>query len=337
MRNILAILICLFFHQSFGQRGISVTIDDINSDGAIDTMKSFYDGGSGFGGKFIEIVDGMTNEVIELNTYGCFCRIKNVVLFPPVLNKPENEDLFKAIRNEILPAQDLPDASLRWLINGTYYSKILKDNKYFDFIIDPRASWNKGDIKLPGTYYSILEGDTLRKLYENIDQLPEWYDSKTSKGCVIYYGHNHYRNPSGDSLMFMNSNRDYEVFRTSHGVVVKKDTLYKWVFVSDVDLTGAPNKLRWESIKKVKLIDNYLLIQQYFPLMDTYNIYTVNIETGICGRIKSDISESGDLKKNDIWTTIMSNENPVQNPNGTHASKKMIYLFNELDNQHIAH
>jgi len=52
--------------------------------------------------------------------------------------------------------------------------------------------------------------------------LPEWFDENTKIGYLIYYGHDYYRNPSGDSLVNVTGNLKYEIYRTSHGILVKK-------------------------------------------------------------------------------------------------------------------
>ncbi len=292
MLKLVSIFICLISFQAFGQQEKSFKIQDFNHDGVVDTLRSFYEGGSGFGGNYVRIINGKSNEIYELNTHGCFCSIKKIISIPPALTDPGNIFFLEAMTKEIFPGEkNIPDASLQWIIEGSYSTKELNRNHYFDMIIDPQIKWNDGEIKLPYTYYILLKGDTLKKLYNTDDELVEWFDKHANKGFLIYYGHNHYRNPSGDSLSLVTGNKTYTIYRTSHGVLAKKDSLFKWLFVSDKDLTGAPGKLRWESIGKIRLIENYVIIHEELPPLETDNIFVVNIETGICGKLKIDHHE----------------------------------------------
>ena len=103
----------------------------------------------------------------------------------------------------------------------------------------------------------------LKKLYNFRYELPKWFDEKSTKGFLIYFGHNHFnqisklsdllgglKNGSSieDSLLYIGRNDTYKVYSTAHGVLVKKGDQFKWVFVTDHELTGAPDKLRWPSI-----------------------------------------------------------------------------------------
>jgi len=145
----------------------------------------------------------------------------------------------------------------------------------------------EGNIELPRTYYIDLKGETLHQLYDETE-LPDWYDQKMNEheGWLIYYGHNHYRNPTGDSLTLADSTRSYKAYKTSHGLIIKNENSYAWIFVTDINLTGGPQKLRWESIKKVQIIDNYVIVEQSWKLSETNRIFVIDIETGICGRLK---------------------------------------------------
>ncbi|MDL2228599.1 hypothetical protein LJC30_06910, partial [Odoribacter sp. OttesenSCG-928-L07] len=101
-------------------------IEDFNNDGFRDTLTSFYDGGSGFGGNYIVLISGKTKERFELDDYGCFCDIKQIVLIPPELRKTSNKLFLETIKKELLPKKmNLPDASLQWLITANMNSKRL--------------------------------------------------------------------------------------------------------------------------------------------------------------------------------------------------------------------
>ncbi|WP_299433965.1 hypothetical protein [uncultured Aquimarina sp.] len=105
----------------------------------------------------------------------------------------------------------------------------------------------------------------------------------------MYYAHNHYRSKSGDSVTLVDKNDLYSISRTSHGVIAEKNNFYKWLFISDYTLTGGPEKLRWESIKKVTLFDKYIVVEQSLPPDTRKQFFVINIETGICGLLKEDV------------------------------------------------
>ncbi len=328
----ISFLIVFISFQAFGQEA-SVKISDFNGDGIPDTLKSFYQGESGFGGKFCEVTNGKTKEIYELNTWGSFCQIKKCIIIPPALNKVENFKFLEAMNKEILPnKKNKPDASLQWIINSTFSNKILTNNKYFDLVIFNHSLWNDEKLQLPSTYYIYLEGDSLNKFYDTVEA-PDWFNKNESKGYLIYYGHNHYRNPSKDSLLLIDSNINYEVYRTSHGVLIKKDKLFKWVFISDAELTGAPEKLRWESIKRVQLIDNYIIIQQCLPPTDDYNLYLVNIESGICGKLKFDFYNKESIIPEKDNTFLIQSDTIIFSIKGKQTQFELTDIFKELDAQ----
>jgi len=336
MQKTLIILLCLISCQVFGQRDIKISVDDFNKDGVIDTLKSFYKGGSGFGGKYVQIINGKTHEIYELSNDGCFCQIKDIILIPPELNKTENRLFLETIKKQLLPKKrNVPDASLDWIIKSSYSNVKLDSNYYFDLIIDPQISWIDSEFEYPHSYYLEIEGDTLTQLYDTSYEAPEWFHKKDTKGFLTYYAHNHYRNTSGDSLIFADRNALYKTFHTSHGVVVKKGDLHKWVFISDVSLTDAPEKLRWESIKKSKLLDKYLIVQQDLPPKSTYRLFIINIETGIIGRLKYDFSKSWNAIDNEKRTFLINEESIILSVEGEQLSYSLKNIFKELETQYI--
>lgn len=330
MRKTALITIFLISYYVSGQQNI---IKDINKDGVLDTLNSESRSGSSFGGRYVEITNGKTGEIYELNSAGCFCQIKNTILIPPILNKPENILFLDAIKSEMLPFEEnSPDPSLQWIINGSYSNIELNNNAYFNQIIDPQINWTHGELKLPHTYYTLVEGDDLRKLYGSSFESPEWYNElEHNKGLLIYYAHNHYRNKSGDSIKLVDSNRTYKIYQTSHGVVVKKKDKYKWLFISDIELTSAPGKLRWESIRKVMLLNKYLIIQQKLQPAENDKLYVINIETGICGRIKFKLPNSMNFNENGKNAFIVEGKSIILNVEGKQVVFKLKDIFKELE------
>lgn len=309
----------------FGQNPNSI-IKDFNNDGYNDTLESYYDGGSGFGGTYVSLKNGKTNEIFEMDNFGCFCDIKKIILIPPKLRELSNKPFLEVMKSELLPEKmNSPDASLQWLISANMNSKKLSDNIYYDLLIKTPPHWISGKIKLPNTYYIDVSGDTLHKLYFTDAEIPKWYNSKKNEGWLVYYGHNHYRNPKGDSLVLVDAPPTYKVFRTSHGVVVTKGNLFTWVFVSDYQLTGAPEKLRWESIGEVIIIDKYIILQLINAEAYSNPIFIIDIEKGISARLRCD---------NEIFKSYKIDKGKIIKENIVGVkSYKVEELFNELNKQ----
>jgi hypothetical protein len=153
--------------------------------------------------------------------------------------------------------------------------KRLDNNKDFDLVINTPFVWEKEPIYLPDTYCIELKWDTLKHFTINSGQ-------KDEQGWLVYYAHNHYRSTKKDSLVLMASNDIYKIFRTSHGVIVKKNDYYTWVFVTDYGLTGGPAKLRWESIQSVQILNDQIIIKLYTEEGD--KCFIVDLKTGTAMR-----------------------------------------------------
>jgi hypothetical protein len=291
----------------FGQE-TKTTFKDFNNDSVIDRLESYYDGGSGFGGTYVTAINGKTKEQFELNNFGCFCDIKQVILVPPELRKESNKPFLNAIVKELLPdKRKEPESSLQWIISANDNHKVLSKNAFYDLIINSPTKWISGNIKLPDAYYVEISGNTLHKLYTTSTEskLPKWYDKEKNKGFIVYYAFNHYRNEKGDSLTMVYSTPLYKAYRTSHGVVITKGDSYTWIFVTDYPLTGGPAKLRWESIGNVQIIDKYAIVQQQsINDIQNNNFFIIDIENGTVGRLKLDLSGFGKFEVNTEYLII---------------------------------
>ncbi|MHA7059311.1 hypothetical protein ACWGOQ_0018940 [Aquimarina sp. M1] len=276
------IFLILFSFSSFGQLSHEkITVADFNKDGFKDTLKIRRG--------YIQIINGISEESYELFDNGCSCDIKQVVSIPLELGKAENRPFLETMKKELLPKQrSAPDPSLKWMIKGAFLNIKLNDNPFFSHIYDSKLPWNKGRHKNIDNYYIKIKGDTLNKLKASfyVDQEQR---ALSSKGFLVYYAHNHYRLASGDSIMLVDKNDVYNILRTSHGVIAEKEGFYKWLFVSDYTLTGAPEKLRWESIKNATLFDKHIIVEQSLPPDKHKQFFVINIETGICGLLKEDL------------------------------------------------
>lgn len=281
-------LIAVMLHMVVMGQEPKVYTYDINKDGYKDKVTSYFDGGSGFGGTFVKIVNGKTKEVFELDNSSSFGDIKKVILIPQALRKPANKTFLEEFKQELLPIKrDMPDPSLQWLIEAHRNSRTLSNHIYFDLVLKPNGQWVKGPVSLPDTYYIDVKGNGFQKLLD-LDKSQQSHIRTTNiEGWLIYYGHNHLKNSKNNSLVLAASSPTYRAFKTMHGVVVKKGELYKWVLVTDYSLTGAPEKLRWESIGKISIVGKYLFVQLVNSIEFNNPIVIIDMKNGFGARLKS--------------------------------------------------
>ncbi|SEL92837.1 hypothetical protein SAMN04487910_3616 [Aquimarina amphilecti] len=257
-------------------------IEDFNNDNVLDTLYSFYESGSTFGGTDIKIVNGKSNEVYKFSDFGCYCEMKRIYPIPALLSKPENKPFLSVIQKKLFSEpREKPDPSLEWIFKGYSSKKKIPENKYFNLIIYPEVNWDTEKIKIPDNYSLVLNNDTLNLLLNEEDSL---FSVKDKTAFLSYCGNCHFYNKSSPELVV--SDNEYKIYKTSHGIFVVKGDLQKWLLVNDLNLTGSPEKLRWDSILQVDLIDKYLIIQ-FSGAPDIFDsIYVGNIETGVLGRLK---------------------------------------------------
>ncbi|MFS4493030.1 hypothetical protein [Maribacter sp. 2308TA10-17] len=313
MKNLLFLLSFLFVAQLFAQHSSTVT-EDFNSDGTEDTLRCSYEIGSNFGGADCELTDGKTKKKFTLTNYGCFCAIKKRVSVNPELREKENEHFFYNLKKDVLPKfRSTPDQSLLWIINSSLNSQKLKEHEYFDLTFNPKTAWRQEEPEFPSTYYIQMGARTLSKIIPEEKTTSVKPESSDQRDFLIYYGDTHFSSESGKTKEFIPvaKNKSYEILKTAQGVIVKKDNTYKWLFVTDMDINASPQKLRWSSIEEVVLHDNSIIIRQSLAPDPEYNIYVIDIETGLGGRLKIDFDyllekgiEIPDLKPEERFSII---------------------------------
>ncbi|TMM58550.1 hypothetical protein FEE95_03720 [Maribacter algarum] len=290
MKNLLLLFFFLFIAQLFAQHN-SITTEDFNSDGIEDILMCSYEIGSNFGGADCELTDGKTKKKFTLTNYGCFCAIKKRVSVLPELRKKENEYFFYNLKKEVLPKfRPTPDQSLFWIINSSLNTQKQEENQYFNLTFNPKTVWRQEEPELPSTYYIEMGARTLSKIIRQEKITYAKSESSDQKDFLIYYGDTHFSSEGGKTKAFIpvEKNESYEILKTDHGVIAKKGNKYKWVFVTDMDINASPQKLRWASIEEVVLHDNHVIIKQALAPDPKYNIYVIEIETGLGGRLKID-------------------------------------------------
>jgi len=335
-KMILVIVILYHFTSTAQQYQENEIIEDFNKDGVKDTLHIFRESGTSVSFKQVKLTNGKTNETFKWQQEYPYSCLKHIILLPAALYTVENKPFLEAMKSEIL-GSNRKDAnpSLEWILNGHLNHKNLVDNQYFDLIVNPKTTWRKTDIELSDYYYTEISGDTLSKLYKKsygVD-IPEKLYQKS--GFLSYLGLKNFQLRKQDSLMLTKANDQYQTYPLEHGVIVKKDDKYKWLFISDADLTGAPQKLRWKSIGNIELKDKYAIIKQDIPLANASNIYIINIETGVCGRLKYEFSNSNS-NKGEIGVFLIENDHLMLSTDYGNELEKisMSDIFKELENQY---
>ena len=253
--NLFLISVCCTFIQ--GQSDKNIQEEDFNGDGHTDMLNAYYDGGSGFGGKFIELTDGKSGKVFKLNTYGSFGSFLRVVPLPRTL-----ETLgYKTIIRQSLCKCELkeePEGSLKWLMEAHIQKDKAKEGDLFQYKYPMPIPWFSTPVEYPETYLIELEQEQpFIQNYIKFTQESDLPDADTY--FLIYFGHNHL--PNGAAPVLADSLNGMILYRTQHGVLVQKEDHYAWVFVNDLSLTGGPAKLRWSSIEAASIVEDLILIQ----------------------------------------------------------------------------
>ncbi|KGK29172.1 hypothetical protein [Cellulophaga sp. E6(2014)] len=284
-KTILFILVLVgALHALIAQRyKTHTTVIDFNKDTVLDTLINYYEYGSACSGGDASIINGKTKEKLTLYNEGCYSSFMRLIRVPTALNLEINAPFLKVLKDTVLPKKrSRPDSSLNWLLSGSLSLKVVEEHPLFDRIAAPKTNWIPNELTLPEAYYITVSGDTLQKLdrpYGN------YFNQEYTTAFLVYY-------PIADSraqlanLTPIIKNTEYEIYKTSHCVFVKKGKMYKWLFISDSDVMGAPDRHSWQAINQIQLIDNYVIIHQDVPPDNVYNIQIVNIETQKVARLK---------------------------------------------------
>lgn len=261
-------------------------IHDFNEDGIDDRLECIRELGV-----HCTFTDGLTKESIEWGDFACKGAIKSVITVPKQLLLDANTKVYKAMQREVLPnLKTSPDPSLQWILSANFSKRKLVDNLYLDMIFFPNSKWEDGDFSIPSNYYIEMSRDSLYRLDDAIRNDSLNNATTAQSGFLTYYGRVHFKgeHPSQRDYLPVAADATYTIYRTRHGVLARKKNKFKWLFITDNDLARGPEKLRWESIEEVFLLNDHVLIKQGQAPAAEYQLYLVHIETGITGKIKID-------------------------------------------------
>ena len=327
-------------------------IEDFNKDGVKDTLRYNY---NHEGHTITNIINGKTNESLQNDYFYYFGETVFLNSLSPNFFQKENKYFLKTLKKHWFSNDERKenDASLHWILNSIKSKKELpdNDNPYFNLIINPKSKWSLDKIELPNAYYRSLSKKEVFDIYGNeiTKKINTEYQSKKHKNHLEKFF-----NTSNYFLSYIPSLLDgeiiqptgfkstiksntYKIHKIKHAVSVKKGKESKWLFITNL-ITGAPQKLRWASIGKIQIVDTYVILEHQSPLSGENAIYIINIETGICGKLKliSRVYESTFnqeengaffIKNKELTFLSTTSEKPL--------TLKLSLLFTELDKQYL--
>jgi hypothetical protein len=182
------------------------------------------------------------------------------------------------------------DNSLIWLLDN-YSSKSISSSKYFSYQSSYEPSWNATNPEMPNNYRIKIEDTTLLYAMYKSQQLKD----TSSAAYISYLGKFQTRaislTKSDINIIYpltLDSTANFKLYQSAHGVFIKKDSMYSWVFVSDGGLYNNIQKLEWESIQQVSTYKDFVVVlNQPYPAIQN-NIYIVDWKRGRTFEIKHD-------------------------------------------------
>lgn len=255
---------------------------DFNGDGLLDALTIRPDAGSGFGGDFVTLKDGKTGRTFAYNTWGSYGQFLRLIPFDDELMKPENKGFKEELERALFPGiqQGTIENSLAWLIDAYSKSVTDPDAPLFSQKIHYQPRWVEDEAVLPVSYYCVTADETLFRSYPIFQEDNPAYDPTRRQGWLVYYADNH------QALEPAFASGDVRIFMSAHGVLVSEGGRSCWVFINDEVLTDGPAKLRWPSIKKVRVSDGLVFIQHAGK---EDHLFVVDYRTGVAGRFKSEL------------------------------------------------
>lgn len=278
----------------YGFQYISYKYYDINKDGYKDSLISeFLTGNGGSSYQTYIIKSGKEQKILKRENQYSPAFVKDIIEYPVEYNNKENKDFFEVLKNTGLPKASKPSPSLQWIIEATLSQRNIW-HPYFNQVFRFKPRFIKGKFKFPISYYLEVNNDTLYRLCSSKYQKNNSYPLPSNKlYCLEYGGRGLYRlneevlrtvrNPKLKDykiLKKVGESKSYALYTLPHAVIARKGESYAWIFVSDYDLTGGPEKMRWNAIKNAELMGKYAII--YHNSSNSHNQFIVNIETGLC-------------------------------------------------------
>jgi hypothetical protein len=279
----------LFFTSAYSQSQKSKK--DFNKDGVIDQVTITEDGGSVLSTKAIQYFDGKSKKKYEFSmdySFGSFFAVCNI---PNVIGKSGREKL----GNLLFGKRDTIESSLKWLIDACSNQIDMGESHLADFVTKYTPIWIAGEPKIPEGYYSILSNSKFEALLKNVEGSPgfDFTKMKSDYFWIDYSPHNH-RNKAvkrGEPIdtadfTITKAGANIWIYNTSHGVIVKRQDKYSWIFINDDQIVEANENLRWPSIEDVQMIQDLILVKQ--SLNVGTNLFIIKPESGFVIRLNKE-------------------------------------------------
>lgn len=261
-------------------------VADFNSDGIKDTLKTRYDGGSGFSFTVVTLTDGRTKETFKYEACQGFGNFFQITPIDDKLLRKENEGFKKVIEKTIFGNYKYndPDTSLEWLLDAYANNMQTKHDELFSQIILFTPRWIRGEMNIPESYCTVLPAERLSGIHRMLNEKSAAFNRNHNQGWLCYGAHNH-----GKPVLAARDDK-HNVYRTAHAVILQSKGQYCWVFINDEDLMNGPQKLRWESIAKVAIVGDLVFIQHRNGRNTAEDhLFVVDYNKGIVGRFKQNV------------------------------------------------
>ena len=248
------LLLSLFFVPIFlfAQReSADTTYFDHNGDGIQDTLIYERSSGSWFAYQAVAWQDGQTEDELTLDLEYYFGSFMSDILVEKFWFTSTFAQLKDTFEERLLGREHLrakPDPSFQWLLDARLNLQILIADSLFDRQWENMIRWQPAKENTLDYYYIEMDSAAYAPYHRDADP-------HSGGAWILYTGHNHLRGDQakGPVLLFSaTKTRPYEIYRTYHGIFIKKGDQIAWLFMGD-DLTGFGGKLRWESILEVKV------------------------------------------------------------------------------------
>ena len=285
------IVFCLFTVAASAQTSTQFYSKDFNEDGSSDDLVVNFLFGTL---DYAIYTDGLTKTQYKFQFQRLATKhgIVKITPIPPYFTSEKGEKALPKIDSLIfkIPLTKSVDNSLVWLLDN-YITKEKSSSKYFNQQSSFQPTWSPYKPSMPNNYRIKSDDTTLLFQIYRSHQLK---DTSTS-AYITYLGKYHTRaismTKSDVNIIYpltLDSTPTFKLYQSAHGVFIKKDSLYSWVFVSDGGLYNNIQKLEWESIQQVAHYKDFVIVlNQPYPAIKN-NMYIVDWKRGKTFEINRD-------------------------------------------------
>ncbi len=293
------------------QRNEFRAVKDIDGDGVKDSLYTFYDGGSGFGGTYGEIVNGASGKTYELDTWSCFCDSWLIKALPPEYKLPHHRVFYDTLIHRLFGSlEKQADPSLKWIFDAHTHNTKLGSSSVYESVLTVPISYHEKPESYDISYSVKADKESLKKYFRTYAEEPDWLDD-SPKGLIRKY--NGFLAPKKTI-----EHKNGKLLAANHGIAIqRKDGKIAWLFVTDPIITGGPEKMRWPSIGEIQVLGDLIIFElNMAPAVDKY-IYVINTKTGRVGKLNTISEKNFDSPKD-----------------GISISNDILYIHNEEDHRY---